>query len=183
MSLFIAGAIAGTSMVAGLLVAMSEQLRVQSRRRREAERSHAAGPALPQAATKSVGDASDSAPVSAESRAAVYREILDALGDDLDDDIAEWEAVLEEFPQVIGAEHLCQPDDQAAERAFESPQETASKLSVPQRKFTAPPRTRRVSADEHDMILRLLRTGFACEEIALWLNFPLERVQELLPRN
>jgi hypothetical protein len=32
------------------------------------------------------------------------------------------------------------------------------------------------------MIQRLLKTGFAPEEIALWLNLPLERVQEFLLR-
>lgn len=177
MSLFIVGAIAGTGLLAGLLVAVSEHLRVQLRRRRDAERSHAAVSTLPQAAAKSMGDASDSAPATVESRAAAYREILDALGDDLDDDIAEWEAVLEDFPQVIGAEEL------AGELSLEASQETASKLSTPRRKFTAPLRTRRISEDERDMILRLMRTGFACEEIALWLNLPLERVQELLPRS
>lgn len=182
MSLFIAGAIAGTGLLAGLLVAVSEQLRAKLRRRRQAEQMHATQPALPKA-TRPVSGASDSASATAESRAAAYQEILDALGDELDDDIAEWEAVLDDFPQVIGAEELRQPEDRASELALEASREKAPKVSKPQVRFTVPHRTRRVSDDERDMILRLMRTGFACEEIALWLNLPLERVQELMPRN
>lgn len=179
MSLFIAGAIAGTGLLAGLLVAMSEQVRAKSRRRLEADRTHATEPLLAKAATTSVADASDPTPVSAESRAAAYQEILDALGDELDDDIAEWEAVLDDFPQVIGAEELRPTEDRASELALGASRENAPKVSKPRMRFTVPIRTRRVSDDERDMIHRLMRTGFACEEIALWLNLPLERVQEL----
>lgn len=180
MSLFIAGVIAATGLVAGLLVAVSEQLRAKLRRRRVAEQLSATQSARPNAAEKS---ASDCVSASAESRAAAYREILDALGDDLDDDIAEWEAVLDDLPQVIGAEELRQTEDRASELALEASQETASKLSSPREQVIPPLRTRRISDDERDMILRLMRTGFACEEIALWLNLPLERVQELMMRD
>ena len=187
MSLFIAGAIAGAGLVASLLVAMSEQIRAELRRRcdvrcdeqRSDEAARLAGPhRLPtaSAATSSPNAQQRAAnPVSAESRGAAYREILDALGDDLDEDIAEWEAVLQDFPQVIGAAELRATD----ERPFEPVLETA----IPDDESITPPsRTRRISAEESGMIQRLLRTGFAPEEIALWLNLPLERVQELLLR-
>lgn len=172
MSLFMAGTIACVSLLAGLLLAMSEQVRVQLRRRKSARVAQPQTPAKPAVAS------------AAESRAAAYREILDALGDDLDDDIAEWEAVLEDFPQVIGAEELRTSDDRASEPMVETAHETTAAASLPVRETITPlHRTRRVSADERDMIQRLMRTGFAPEEIALWLNLPLERVQEFLPRD
>jgi hypothetical protein len=128
--------------------------------------------------------AASASTVSPESRAAAYREILDALGDDLDEDIAEWEAVLQDFPQVIGAEEFRTVDDRPQEPLVETAHETTASASQPTREpITTPPRTRRISADEQDMIQRLLRTGFAPEEIALWLNLPLERVQEILLRD
>ena len=187
MSLFIAGAIAGAGLVASLLVAMSEQIRAELRRRcdvrcdeqRSDESARLAGPhRLP---TASVATSSPKAqqraanPVSAETRAAAYREILDALGDDLDQDIAEWEAVLQDFPQVIGAAELRATDERPSEPVLET--------AIPDAESITPlSRTRRISAEESGMIQRLLRTGFAPEEIALWLNLPLERVQELLLR-
>ena len=186
MSLFIAGAIAGASLIAGLLVAMSELIRAKLHRRREIAREELrpinvvrlGGPprsnAVPAATTT----------VSPESRAAAYREILDALGDDLDDDIAEWEAVLQDFPQVIGAEELRAADDRSHEPMLETAHETtAAELLPADESITPPHRTRRISADERGMIQRLLRTEFAPEEIALWLNLPLERVQEVLLRD
>ena len=184
MSLFIAGAIAGASLVAGLLMALSEQLRAELRRRRKAQPSspaeRLAGPhRLPANAA-----GKKNAAVSPESRAAAYREILDALGDDLDEDIAEWEAVLQDFPQVIGAEELRAADDRPYEPMVETAHETAAAELLPACETITPPhRTRCISADERDMIQRLLRTEFAPEEIALWLNLPLERVQEFLLRD
>ena len=188
MSLFIAGAIAGASLIAGLLVALSEQIRAELRRRRGATddvkpskpAERLAGPhRVPTNAA-----AKKNAAVSPDSRAAAYREILDALGDDLDDDIAEWEAVLQDFPQVIGAEELRAADDLPYEPTVESAQETMAATPLPMCESMTPPhRTRRISADERDMIQRLLRTEFAPEEIALWMNLPLERVQEFLSRD
>ena len=184
MSLFIAGAIAGASLIAGLLVALSEQLRAKLRRRRKDELSRpAAGLAGPHRVPANAA-AKKIAAVSPESRAASYREILDALGDDLDDDIAEWESVLQDFPQVIGAEELRAADDRPYEPMVETAQGTTAAAPLPASESMTPPhRTRRISADEHDMIQRLLRTEFAPEEIALWLNLPLERVQEFLRRD
>ncbi len=184
MSLFIAGAIVGASLIAGLLVALSEQLRAKLRRRRKAEPSSpAVRLAGPHRLPANAG-ATKIATVSPESRAAAYREILDALGDDLDDDIAEWEAVLQDFPQVIGAEELRVTDDRPYEPMVETAQETTAATPLPACESMTPPlRTRRISADERDMIQRLLRTEFAPEEIALWLNLPLERVQEFLQRD
>lgn len=196
MSQFIAGAIAGASVLAGLLVAVSEQIRVAVRRRRQPardghcsvittpvvnqsreDRAVAAAP-LPNANRR------PASPVSAEGRAAAYQEILDALGDDLDRDIAEWEAVLEDFPQVIGATEFQTTDDRRAERVVDTADETSV---VPSRStpepITPPQRTRRISADEGGLIQRLLRSDFAAEEIALCLNLPLERVQEVQLRN
>ena len=188
MSLFIAGAIAGASLIAGLLVALSEQIRAGLRRRRDA--AGAAQPSRP--AERLAGPhrlpanaaAKKNAAVSPESRAAAYREILDALGEDLDEDIAEWEAVLQDFPQVIGAEELRAADDRSYEPMVETAHETTASASLPASESMTPPhRTRHISADERDMIQRLLRTEFAPEEIALWLNLPLERVQEFLLRD
>ena len=188
MSLFIAGVIAGASLIAGLLVALSEQIRAGLRRRRDA-----AGEAQPSNPADRLtrphrippnAAAKKNATGSPESRAAAYREILDALGDDLDDDIAEWEAVLQDFPQVIGAEELRATDDRPYESMVDTAREPTAETSLPACESMTPPhRTRRISADECDMIQRLLRTEFAPEEIALWLNLPLERVQEFLRRD
>lgn len=184
MSVFMAGTVAGASILVGLLVVMAEQLRVALSRRREVERDVPCvanvikpngvrrGNAVPSAAT-----------ASSDSRAVAYREILDALGDDLDDDIAEWEAVLQDFPQVIGAEELLATDERSHEPMVETAHEAAAAALPEHETITPLHRTRRVSADERGMIQRLMRTGFAPEEIALWLNLPLERVQEFLPRD
>ncbi len=184
MSLFIAGAIAGASLIAGLLVALSEQVRVKLRRRRTDEPSRPADRlAGPHRLSANAGPKKIAA-VSPKTRAAAYREILDALGDDLDEDIAEWEAVLQDFPQVIGAEELRAADDRPYEPMVETAHETTASASLPACESMTPPhRTRHISADERDMIQRLLRTEFAPEEIALWLNLPLERVQEFLRRD
>ncbi len=179
----IAGAIAGASLIAGLLVVLSEQLRVTLSRRGKVERDVpcAANANSPSGARR--GNAAPPA-TSPESRAAAYREILDALGDDLDDDIAEWEAVLQDFPQVIGAAELPTTEDRSHEPMVETAHETMAADSPPARETITPlHRTRRVSEDERGMIQRLMRTGFAPEEIALWLNLPLERVQEFLLRD
>lgn len=185
MSLFIAGAIAGASLIAGLLIAMSEQIRAELRRRREVALEE-----LRPVDSVELGGPPRSNAVSAattvpqESRAAAYREILDALGDDLDDDIAEWEALLQDFPQVIGAEELRAAEDQSHEPMVETAHETTAGDLLPESETITPPhRTRRVSEEERGMIQRLMRTGFAPEEIALWLNLPLERVQEFLLRD
>lgn len=185
MSIFIAGAIAGASLIAGLLVALSEQIRAESRRRREAVRDEQCpGNVVSPTGTPRSNAVPAAATVSPESRAAAYQEILDALGDDLDEDIAEWEAVLQDFPQGIGAEDLRAAEDRSHEPLVETAHETTAAELLPNHEAITPPnRTRRISADERDMIQRLLRTGFAPEEIALWLNLPLERVQEFLLRD
>lgn len=184
MSLFIAGAIAGASLIAGLLVAMSEQIRAELRRRREAVRDEQHPADVVGLSGSPRSNTAPASTVSPESRAAAYREILDALGDDLDDDIAEWEAVLQDLPQVIGAEELRATDDQSHEPMVETAHETMAADSLPASETITPlHRTRRVSEDERGMIQRLMRTGFAPEEIALWLNLPLERVQEFLLRD
>ncbi len=185
MSLFIAGAIAGASMIAGLLIAMSEQIRVALCRRRDVARDEQrlANVISPSGAPRS-NVAPEATTVLPESRAADYREILDALGDDLDDDIAEWEAVLQDFPQVIGAEERLAVDNRSHQPMVETAHETTAGESLSDHEMITPlHRTRRVSADEKGMIQRLMRTDFAAEEIALWLNLPLERVQEILLRN
>lgn len=185
MSLFIVAAITGASLIAGLLVAMSEQIRAELRRRREAAREERHPVDV---VRRDMPPRSNAIPVattaSPESRAVAYREILDALGDDLDEDIAEWEAVLQDFPQVIGAEEVLASEDQAHEPMVETAHETRAADLLPASETITPlHRTRRVSADERGMIQRLMRTGFAPEEIALWLNLPLERVQEFLLRD
>ena len=191
MSLFIVGAITGAALLAGLFVILSEQIRATLRHRQAAvpDRLHAAhderapGPHRKNESAKSTNATRDAAELSAKSRAAAYYEILDALGNDLDQDITEWEAVLEDFPQVIGAEELRDEGRTSREPVAERSQQTESPVLPPTpEQFTAPLRTRRIEAEERSMILRLSNTGFACEEIALWLNLPLERVQEVLPR-
>jgi hypothetical protein len=183
MSLFIAGAIAGASLLAGFLVAISEQIRVRLKRRREASdpQFQAAWSARVTPARR-VGHSAQ--PVTDEERAAAYHEILDALGDDLDQEIAEWEGVLQEFPQVIGAEEFHWSDERPREPIVRTADAAAAELPRSEREpMTSPPRTRRISVDEQGMIQRLLKTGFAPEEIALWLDLPLERVQEFLLRD
>lgn len=196
MSLFIAGTIAGASVLAGLLVVVSEQIRVAARRLRGSARDERCSAITTPGAGRSREDRAVAptplpsanrqpvSPVSADARAAAYQEILDALGDDLDDDIAEWEAVLEDFPQVIGASGLHKIDNRRAEPVVEAADEPSV---VPPRStpepITPPQRTRRISADENGLIQRLLRSDFAAEEIALCLNLPLERVQEVQLRN
>lgn len=183
MSLFIAGAIVSASLIVGLLVALSGQIRSACCRRRDIDRDEKRSANISRPSEVLLSDSNPEAiTVLPNSRAAAYREILDALGDELDDDIADWEAVLDDFPQVIGPERFCQAEDRASELALEASREKPTENSSPRVHFTVPQRTRRVSDDEREMILRLMCTGFACEEIALWLNLPLERVQELLPR-
>lgn len=188
MSLFIAGTIAGASVLVGLLIGLSEALRVSMRRRRSvfatrlSDRNRQDGVSATTPPPNAKRQAAS--PVSAETRAAVYREILDALGDDLDQDIAEWEAVLQEFPQVIGAAELCETDERFAEPVVETASEAAAPTASPKAEPISPQnRTRRISAEEQGMIRRLIRSGFAPEEIALWLNLPVERVHELLFRD
>lgn len=184
MSLFIAGAIASASLIAGLLVAVSEQIRVGLCRRREAVRDEQHPADVAGQSERPRSKAAPTATVSPESRAAAYREILDALGDDLDEDIAEWEAVLQDFPQVLGTAEPLAREDQPHEPMVETAHEMQAADSLPVRETITPlHRTRRVSEDERGMIQRLMRTGFAPEEIALWLNLPLERVQEFLLRD
>ena len=186
MSLFIAGAIAGAGLIVGLLVAMSEQIRTKLRRRDEfarkrqqledGSRRHRLDPPEPTVKVMPLRQVrvSDAASVSPISRAAAYQEILDALGDDLDQDIAEWESVLQDFPQVIGVEEIHTATVQSHKPTRSSPENDED---------NAPHRTRRLVPEERGMIARLLNTGFAPEEIALWMNLPLERVQEFLPRD
>lgn len=180
MSLFIVSVVSVASLFAGLFVAVSERIRAQLRRREATrpEEQLAIQVEKPMAPRQS-----SPAPAATErerSRAAAYREILDALGDDLDEDIAEWEAVLQDFPQVIGAEQLLDPQHPTCEPVVKTSEfAEAAPRTAPQKQSNTPNRTRRIDKEERDMICRLLKTGFAPEEIALWLNLPLERVQEL----
>ena len=186
MSLFVVGMIAGVGVLAGLMVTLAEQVRVAVKRQRAVVRTEQVtrqteftGPNFPRTALPSNNATSRDACTAPEDRATAYRHILDNLGDDLDRDIAEWEAVLEEFPQVLLA------DDCLAFEARSSPlvsePEYQNRLPA-EDQAAAPKRSRRVDPEERGQIIRLLNTGFAPEEIALWLNLPLERVQELLDR-
>lgn len=182
MWLFITGVIAGASVLAGVLIVLSEPIRAALRRRcQSAEPNHQAVQPAQVSASPRVTRATRT--VTDDERAAVYREILEALGDDLEEDLAEWKAVLEEFPPFIGAEELPGADDRPREATVKSADVAAAELPCSQSEPIVPlQRTRRLSADERGMIQRLLKTGFAPEEIALWLNLPLERVQEFLLR-
>ena len=189
MSAFLACVIALTAFLAGLLVVMSEQIRVAFRRRvstAENERAscgtESAGPqftvrqatSLPQNAVN--GRVSSAA---AQARVRVYRQVLDRLGDDLDQDIAEWEAVLQEFPQDLFSGDVSTSEVPDLELNDIERQQSAAPIDD---QMTEPLRSRRVDSEEHAMIVRLSNTGFAPEEIALWLNLPVERVHEVLSR-
>lgn len=183
MSLYIAVAIAGASILVGLLIAVAEQMRALLRRRSESvrEAQHLCGRDSGQSRLRHSDASPNAARPTPETRAAAYREILDALGEDFDDDIAEWEAVLHDFPQVIGAEDLVVADDDSEIRSVGAAHEAPAAPQLSTREPITPlHRTRSISAEERGMIVRLLKTGFAPEEIALWLNLPLERVQEVL---
>ena len=111
MSLFVVGTIAGIGVLAGLMVTLAEQVRVAVTRQRAVVRTEQiargpelTGPHFVRAATPQENTTSHGTSSAPEDRATAYRHILDNLGDDLDRDIAEWEAVLEEFPQVLLAD-------------------------------------------------------------------------------
>ena len=186
MSLFVVGMIAGIGVLAGLMVTLAEQVRVAVTRQRAVVRTdqiarapELTGPHFVRAATPQENTTSHGTSSAPEDRATAYRHILDNLGDDLDRDIAEWEAVLEEFPQVLLADECLVSEDRPSPLVSEL--EYQNRLPVDDM-ATGPKRSRRVDPEERGQIIRLLNTGFAPEEIALWLNLPLERVQELLDR-
>ena len=187
MSLFVVGMIAGIGVLVGLTVTLAEQVRVEVRRRRaavcEAESAvpdvRLAGPHFAVGSTTAKTSREQVSSVSPEARAAAYRQILDSLGNDLDQDITEWEAVLNEFPQVLLADELLASEDQPSPQVSELT--CLDRLSA-EEQTPAPKRSRRIEPEERGQIIRLSNTGFAPEEIALWLNLPLERVQELLSR-
>ncbi len=188
MSLFLACLIAAIAFLASLLVAMSEQIRVALSHRNATAGDEQtscdvalAGPhfavsqstCLPQNAVKGRVSAAMT-----EARAAVYRQVLDQLGDDLDQDIAEWEAVLQEFPQVLFPDDLSIAEDRLGRQ-----NDIARPPVAPLDDHISPPlRSRKVDLEDRSMIVRLSKTGFAAEEIALLLNLPLERVHEVLSR-
>lgn len=188
MSLFVVGMMAAMGVVAGLIATLSEQIRVEVKRRRseasEQLQQHQPDDLTQQFASiappkKSDTDRTNAVTLSHEDRAVAYRSILDSFGDDLDRDIAEWEAVLEEFPQVL----LASDSHSAEERPdLQVTEETCMDRLTDAEKTVAPKRSRRIDPEEQGQIVRLSNTGFAPEEIALWLNLPLERVQELVSR-
>lgn len=189
MSLFMVGVMAALGVVAGLIATLSEQIRVEVKRRQSeaSEQPHLHRPddltqpfvsvAPPR---KSDTNRTQAATPTLEDRAVAYRSILDSFGDDLDRDIAEWEAVLEEFPQVLLADDSLVAEEQPASRVTE---ETCLDRLTDAEKSVPLKRSRRVDPEERGQIVRLSNTGFAPEEIALWLNLPLERVQELVNRS
>ncbi len=188
MSLFVVGVMAAIGVVAGLIVTLAEQVRVEVKRRRiivreerVLHRSENLAPQFSRATSteKTEHSSASFAAPSHEDRATAYRNILDTLGDDLDRDIAEWEAVLEEFPQVLLADDNLAVDERPLSRITE---ETCQDRLSESEKTVTPKRSRRIDPEERGQIVRLSNTGFAPEEIALWLNLPLERVQELLGR-
>ena len=185
MSLVVVGLIVVVGIVAGLTVTLAEQIRVEVKRRRadlcKEQVQHSVENLTQRVAqpTKSDVSAASFVTPSHEERATAYRNILGTLSDDLERDIAEWEAVLEEFPQVLLAEDNLAIEDQPFSRITE---ETCQDRLSEAEKTVPLKRSRRVDPEERGQIVRLLNTGFAPEEIALWLNLPLERVQELLNR-
>ena len=115
-------------------------------------------------------------------KAAAYRNVLDSFGDDLEQDIAQWESVLCDFPQVLFPDAADLPPPVEQPDSEEKPNRRKRRSKKGREKVVSPERSRIVLPEERDMIGRLAKTGFAPEEIALWLNLPLERVQELLRR-
>ena len=185
-----------TIIASGLLIAVSvavlEQVRVAVRRRRRMDSSKSesiktdqlAGPHWAMAVAARLGISRGSERKSVESavpeiRAASYRRVLDSLSDELDRDIAEWEEVLQDFPRVSRREEPSDPSEHWQNPTVEP---VPSGLPSVSPGFNSPHRTRPILEEERGQIVRLSNSGFAPEEIALWLNLPLEKVQELVLR-
>jgi hypothetical protein len=188
MSLLVVGLIAGMALIMGLIVTLAEKIRAVRHGRKIAAgdngavvRAELRGPQFVKS-SRTPRTSTERTALSAtaqEDRASAYRQILDRLGDDLDQDIAEWEAVLDEFPQVLLADDNLATDERSSPMISE---ETCQDRFSPEEQTVEPKRTRRIESEERGQIIRLSNTGFAAEEIALWLNLPLERVQEVLGR-
>lgn len=183
MSPFAVCSLAVLGVGAGLCVALLERFRSVFRYRHAVPRKTSQGEASalqepsctnrrqPSTNSRSVNESSNSA------KAVAYQNLLDDVAAELDRDIAEWEALLEDFPRV--PEPGGRRDEQTVLRA----EVTSRKAAEPsEREFHFQKRTRPISPSEHSMIVRLSNTGFAPEEIALWLNLPLERIYETLNR-
>ncbi len=122
-------------------------------------------------------DKSATVPTTSDARVAAYAGLLWSLEDDLDRDIAKWEAVLSDFPQVVFPENDGVVDV-GSFRAKRNESSQASRIADDQ--SSSPNRSRRPSNDERSLIVRLTNSGFAPEEIALCLDLAFERVQEVL---
>jgi hypothetical protein len=116
-------------------------------------------------------------PRASDLRVSAHAGLLRSLEGDLERDIAEWEAVLSDFPQVVFPEDDSAVDERPS-RAMRSKSSQASRIADDQ--SSSPNRSRRPSKDERSLIVRLTNSGFAPEEIALCLDLAFERVQEVL---
>jgi hypothetical protein len=180
MSVFIATAIVGVTVLAALCSSASQKTRLRQIQNRDADPQRLPDTTAARPPGKHQARPSTSSTAADKARTAAYREILDALRENLDEEIAEWSAVLQEFPQVIGASELDADDGRIAEPIVET-EDVPSAYPAPVTQEAVAPlsRTRQLSPEERSLILRLLHSDFAPEEVALWLNLPLERVQEI----
>ncbi len=186
MSLEFGMTVAGLGALAGWLVVLSEQVRAGLLLRRERTRVTAQSPILAgphwNATPVATAQSATLSSIAPAQKAAAYQNVLDSFGHDLEQDIAQWESVLCDFPQVLfpDAADLPPPVEQPDSAGKPTRRKRRSKKG--REKVVTPERSRIVLPEERDMIGRLAKTGFTPEEIAMWLNLPLERVQELLCR-
>ena len=183
MSLEFGMAVVGLGALVGWLVVLSEQVRAGLLLRREPTRATAQSSVLSGPHWNSApAQAAALAAIAPAQKAAAYQNVLDSFAVDLEQDIAQWESVLCDFPQVLFPDAADLPSPVERPDSAEKPKLRKRRSKKGREKVISPERSRIVLPEERDMIGRLAKTGFAPEEIALWLNLPLERVQEFLRR-
>ncbi len=122
-------------------------------------------------------DKTATVPTASDARVAAYAGLLRSLEDELDRDIAAWEAVLSDFPQVASLEN----DGAVDVGPFRAKRNEWSQAScIADDRTSSPNRSRRLSKGERSLIVRMTNSGFAPEEIALCLDLALKQVQEVL---
>lgn len=186
MSLFVGLMFVVCGLLSAISIALLERLRVEMRRqiaplgsRDESRSAISSPPTLPAPQVLKLDRSpamcrQSESPSATEIQVANYRQMLDDVADDLDRDIAEWEAVLDDFPRTFGHINSLADDDVDPFRL------EPGLSSIPFGDANLPARTRHVESEERGQIVRLTKSGFAPEEIALLLNLPLERVQEIV---
>ena len=189
MTLLAVTVIAGAGIVMSVLVALAErfrsrwlQIHVQSCTPAITIDPHSAVGARSRNAVFEVtkesllGDYSES-PATSHQRVFVDRQLLEILEDDLQQDIAEWEAVLNDFPQVIGASAFIDRADFSVSPDNDVPSAAPRRDLQP---LGSDPESELHSSEEQGMIMRLARSGFSPSEIAVWMQLPMEFISRVL---